>query len=159
MKISKQYIIIFAITIVTAVVSFYSGRRYQMTHSPQGQFDRKTSGQFMGSQNTNRAGSGRGAAGMMAMRPLVGEIISQDGKTLTIKLTDESSKLVILSDQSKISKAIVGERTDLTSGQQATIFGIQNSDGSITAQTILIGVTPSDMNGATATESSTFRKK
>ncbi|PIZ99452.1 MAG: hypothetical protein COX77_01550 [Candidatus Komeilibacteria bacterium CG_4_10_14_0_2_um_filter_37_10] len=65
-----------------------------------------------------------------------GEIISQDDKTITIKLQDSGSAIVFLSTNTKINKMADGSLTDLAVGKTVMISGTKNQDGSIIAQSI-----------------------
>lgn len=69
-------------------------------------------------------------------RPLTGEITNQDEKTITLKSLDGSSKIVLLSSETQINKAQTATIGDLVTGEKVSIFGTQNPDGSITAQSI-----------------------
>jgi hypothetical protein len=53
-------------------------------------------------------------------------------------LPDGSTKIVLLSDTTTVNKATTGTLSDLTKGQQVAVFGQENSDGSVTAQTVQI---------------------
>ena len=66
----------------------------------------------------------------------MGEISAQDEKTITVKLQDGSSKIILLSDKTSINKASVGLISDLTVGEKVAVFGTSNADGSVTAQNI-----------------------
>jgi hypothetical protein len=72
-------------------------------------------------------------------RPVSGQIISQDDKSITLKLNDGSTKIVILSNKTEISKATTGTKADLKNGERVMAIGTQNSDGSITANLVSIG--------------------
>jgi len=61
-----------------------------------------------------------------------------EDKSITIKLSDGSSKIVLYTDKTTYEKSIDGSRTDLQNGQQVMVLGTQNSDGSITAQSVQI---------------------
>jgi hypothetical protein len=80
-----------------------------------------------------------GQRGTTGMTPVGGEIISQDDTSVTVKMPDGSSKIVILSENTTINKSSTGSKTDLKTGEQITAFGTQNQDGSVTAQNISIG--------------------
>jgi hypothetical protein len=54
-------------------------------------------------------------------------------------LPDDSSKIILLTDTSEINKTEEGSIEDLSEGTKITVFGQENSDGSITAQNIQIG--------------------
>jgi hypothetical protein len=66
----------------------------------------------------------------------VGEIISQDNSSLTIKLRDGGSKIVFFSADTKISKMDAGSLADLKIGESVMANGTANADGSVTAATI-----------------------
>lgn len=68
--------------------------KYQQSKSPRfGNFQNMRGGQFQ-----QRAGSGQ--------RIVNGEIISVDDKSITVKLSDNSSKIVILTDTTALNKQL-----------------------------------------------------
>ncbi|MEK7166031.1 MAG: DUF5666 domain-containing protein, partial [Patescibacteria group bacterium] len=75
---------------------------------------------------TNRGDNGR----------VQGEILATDGKSLTVKLGDGSSKIVILSAGTTVSETATSSAAALKVGDQVAVLGSQNSDGSVTAQNI-----------------------
>lgn len=103
------------------------------------------------SKKTNVAGFARGANGnggqfgalrngtpgsaMMrgGNRQTIGEVISLDDKTMTVKMLDGSSKIVLLSSTMTISKSTDAPKTDLKIGSKVAVFGTTNTDGSQTA--------------------------
>ena len=121
-------------TIIVALVvggaAFFGGMQYQKT-----QASGSMQGQFRGPNGGPQGGSGN----RQGMMPVSGEIISQDDTSITVKLQDGSSKIVILSDDTNINKSSEGSKTDLKTGETITAFGTTNSDGSITAQNVSIG--------------------
>jgi len=121
------------ILVVVAAAAFFGGMKYQEVRRgnvlAQGGNEGQGHGQFQRDQGGNRVG----------FRPVSGEIISQDDNSITVKLQDGSSKIVILSKNTAINKASTGAQSDLKTGERIAVFGTNNSDGSITAQNISIG--------------------
>jgi len=72
-------------------------------------------------------------------RPVAGEIIEKDEKSITIKLQDGSSKIVMLPGNTEIRKVTAGSRNDLKQGERVFVVGKENSDGSVTASIVQIG--------------------
>ncbi|MCL4366320.1 DUF5666 domain-containing protein [Patescibacteria group bacterium] len=73
---------------------------------------------------------------------------SDDLKSITVKLSDGSSKIILLSAQTQLNKAEVAAKSDLAVGERVAVFGSVNSDGSVNAQNIQLnpqrrGSTPS----------------
>lgn len=72
-------------------------------------------------------------------RPVSGEIIESDEKSITVKLADGSSRIIFVGDSVQINKIAPGTKEDLTQGTQVLIIGSENPDGSINANSIQIG--------------------
>jgi hypothetical protein len=120
--------------VITAVIAlgagFFGGMKYQQTKTPS--FNRMANG--------GRGGNfGNGAnGGMMNIRPVNGDVISSDDKSLTVKMADGSSKIVLISATTTITKSQAGAKADIQANGKVSVFGQQNSDGSVTAQSIQI---------------------
>ena len=134
----------FIIAIVLALgIGFFAGTKYQSSKAV-------TIGNGRG-QFTQGQGRNGGQAFMNGRNgQTIGEIISVDDKSITVKMNDGSSKIVILGSTLNINKASAGTKADLTVGTRVGVFGNVNSDGSVTAQSIQInpiqiqrGATPS----------------
>lgn len=121
------------LTILVGSISFFAGTKYNQskTSSLNG-----FGNVYPGQQNRMIQGGIRG--GRIGQNLIIGEIISKDDKSITIKLKDGGSKIVFLSDKTAISKIDSGIMTDLKIGEQITTNGSANSDGSLTAQSIQI---------------------
>lgn len=119
----KNIIITILILVIVTGSAFFAGIKYQQSKQPT--FFR----QFSGQQN-QRTGT------RTDFRPVSGEIISVDDKSITVKLQDSSSKIVLFSDKTEINKAIAATKDDLKTGEKVMVIGQQNSDGSVTAQSI-----------------------
>lgn len=83
-----------------------------------------------------RGGNSQIAGAKSGFRPIAGEILSADDKSVTVKLVDGSSKIVLLTDKTVINKAQVATKTDLKTGEKVSVFGQTNTDGSVSAQNI-----------------------
>lgn len=87
-----------------------------------------------GTAGANRAGrQGGGFGGLVA-----GEILKLDGQSLAVKLPDGSTRIVLLSEKTAVTKSETGAVTDLATGLSVRIDGSTNSDGSVTAQSVQI---------------------
>lgn len=124
----KEYLIFIVALIVIGAGAFYGGMRYQQSQRGA------SFGQFNGQNRMGRFA--QMGMGQNNFRPLRGQITSSDDKSVTLKLPDGSSKIVILSDSTSISEATAASKQALKNGTQVVIFGNQNSDGSVTASNI-----------------------
>ncbi len=131
----KKILPIIITAIIVGGIAFYGGMKYgQSTGSGAGatptNFQR--SGQVGGSSTVRRGGMGQNG-GFVG-----GEIIAKDKTSITVKLQEGSSKIVFLSSSTPVMKSTQGSSSDLTIGEQVTVTGKANSDGSITAQSVQI---------------------
>ncbi len=114
----KQNVLVFAlITVIIGGGSFYGGMKYQQSKTPV--------------RSTGARGRTQGG-----FRPVNGEIIASDAKSITVKLTDGSSKIIFISNKTVINKAGTATQSELIVGAKVAVFGTDNSDGSVTAQNI-----------------------
>ena len=121
-------IITIIIVIVVGVAAFFGGMQYQKSKTPS----------FAQGQGGFRQRMGQGQ-GQTAFRPVVrGSILSIDNGTMTVKLQDGSSKIVILSGSTAYMKEASATKDDLKVGDTVMATGTSNSDGSVTAQSIQI---------------------
>lgn len=81
---------------------------------------------------------GNRGGGMMGRGGATGTILSMDDKSITIKLIDGSSKIILFSDTTKYSDTKDAKKSDLKVGSEVAAFGTPNSDGSVTATNIQI---------------------
>lgn len=128
--INNNVITIAVVSIVIGGLAFFGGMKYQEIKG------RGASGshQFQGANGRGgQNGGGRFGGGA---RPVNGEILSADATSITVKLADGSSKIVLLNDKTSINKASEGSKDELKTGATVAAFGTENSDGSITASNI-----------------------
>ena len=125
--------------IVIAGGAFYGGMKYEdhvVAQAAPANFRNLTPEQRQQRAAQFGAGAGRGGANGANGNFTVGEIISRDDKSITLKLRDGGSKIVFYSSSTSVQKNAPGSATDLTTGEQVSVMGSANSDGSVTAQNI-----------------------
>jgi len=128
----KKYLPIIIAVIIAGGAGFFVGTQLGggKTANPQPSFGQ---GNFRG-QGTGVAGRGTGSNGGFA----AGSIISADSNSITVKLRDGSSKIIFVSSSTEIMKSVQGSISDLAVGDQVTVTGTSNSDGSVTSQSVQI---------------------
>ncbi len=129
----KNAITTIVLVVVFSGFGFFAGMKYQQKRSPdfRAQFQNGMMRRDMGGIPGNNNQRGRMGGGMT-----IGEIISVDEKSITVKMPDGSSKIVLLSNNTSINKSSLGIVADLKNGEKVSVFGTSNSDGSMTAQNI-----------------------
>jgi hypothetical protein len=125
--------------LVVAAASFYGGILYQKNQRQNFALGNNLLyGNNSGSARNGQTGTNR--QGMMGnrtgFRPVNGEIINVDNKSITVKLVDGSSKIVFLSENTTVSRSTAGVIADLKKGEKVAAFGTENSDGSLSATSV-----------------------
>jgi hypothetical protein len=129
MKNTNNIILTIVLVIAVGVGGFFTGMKYQQSKQP-------TRVDFQSLRGARQSG-GMPAAPQRAGAGMVrGEIIDKDEKSVTVKLPDDSSKIILISENTKINKATEGSVDDLETGKQIVVFGQENSDKSISATNI-----------------------
>lgn len=131
---NNSLVLIIVVAIIVGGAGFFGGMQYQKSQRPA-MGDR----QFMMGGPNGQGQPMQGRPNMQGMAPVSGEVISSDDESVTVKMQDGSSKILILSSDTAINKSTEGTKTDLKTGERITAFGTENSDGSVTAQNISIG--------------------
>jgi hypothetical protein len=137
-EVNKTIIIAVVVVFLAAGGGFFGGITYQKSRQPSfGNFNRQQGqggNQVMGNGGFGtRGGNGQNRIGF---RPVNGEITEINDKSMTVKLVDGGSKIVILSDKTSVNKAESATISDLKTGSKVAVFGQENADGSVTAQNI-----------------------
>lgn len=117
---NNQMIITVVVIVAVGIAGFFGGMKYQESKNPP--------------RNSNRQlqGNRQGASGA-----IIGQIFSiDDNKSITVKMQDGSSKIVLLSNSVTVSKTDAVSRDDLKVGVSVGVFGTNNPDGSVTASNI-----------------------
>lgn len=130
---SKNIIITVILVVIFAAAGFFTGMNYEKSKT-------FSLGMMMNGRNDSFAGRGYGRFGGMngsnGMQAVRGQIVSVDSNSVTIKLSDGSSKIVVLPSSATIYKTDKATTSDLSSGENVMVFGTTNSDGSVTAQMV-----------------------
>lgn len=139
MKDYKILLVVLGVSILTAGAGFYGGLLFQKSRTPKIGLNGFMSRDFVRNGKNQMPFSGAGGRmGGGVLRPIVGEILSKDDKSVTVKMQDGSSKIVMLSSTTVINKAEKVDAGALAVGGTIRVFGTTNPDGSVTAQDILL---------------------
>ena len=140
-KSSSKVGIVVVLLIIFAAGGFYGGTVY--AKGKKGSFTAGRGGQmgqFGGNVSLPAGQAGGVAGGARGARAgggfIAGEVLSKDAQTLTIKLPDGGSKIILLSDKTEVVKTTTTTLDDLTVGANLMITSTTNDDGSLTAQNI-----------------------
>lgn len=127
--------IVIILILVAGGVGFLTGVKYQQSKQPPRP-------DFQAMRGMKGASGLQRPAGSEAVR---GEIIDKDEESITVKLPDDSSKIVLVSENTTVNKATEGSMEDLETGKQVMIFGQTNSDGSVSATNIQLDFRPREL--------------
>ncbi len=153
MKRSSVIALLVAVAVIGGAAGFFGGMSYGKSN-PSVQAAMSTVANLTAEQRSQLGGGGfpGGAAGAGAGADAAtgargggftsGSIVGKDATTITLKLSDGSTKYVLYSASTTISKTDTGTEADLATGKDVTVVGSTNSDGSITATRIQLGTLP-----------------
>jgi len=144
--------------VVVVGVSFYGGMKYGAGNTSAQNLSAGARG--TGFQRIEGAGGAAGRTGALQNGGFVsGEITSKDEKSITVTLRDPrqmngatspsqggglaspsqgGSRIVFFSSSTQVMKSTSGSLDDLKAGEQITVTGNMNTDGSVTAQSVQI---------------------
>lgn len=145
---TNQIIAVLVLLVVFSGASFFAGTKYQQRRVTPGFNNQQLAngtglGQGLGrglnndNVNTN-TDTTRNRGQTPGFRQTVGEIISLDDKSITVKMADGSSRIVLISDSTSINQSVTASRDDLKVGLQVAVMGNQNTDGSVSCSNIEI---------------------
>ncbi|MFA6105640.1 MAG: hypothetical protein WC725_03555 [Patescibacteria group bacterium] len=132
------------ISVVLIGAAFYGGMMYGKSTATAAALANRRN--FQGG---NQQGGGRTNVGNAGVN-ITGEILSKTDNTLTIKLRDGGSKIVVFSSSTPVRMFSEASRDQIEVGKNITALGTANSDGSITAQSIQlreVSSTPAGFQG------------
>lgn len=136
---NKNIISILVVAIIVGGGAFFGGMKYQQSQTANN-FKNRQFGNVNGTGNfVGRNGQGRGTGSNgMGFRPVTGSILSVDNGSISIKMQDGSSKIVLLPNSATVTKTDAAPLSDLKEGETVAVIGVTNSDGSVTAQNVQI---------------------
>lgn len=146
---NKKYLLPIGLSVLSLVIGFGLGILYQQNHlkstfsNRSGQFQ-QIGGNMTGGNRNNPSGQGQGNGGTglrngSGSGAVFGEITKIDDSSITVKTTDGSSKIVLISDSTVFNQATTASKDDLKVGTQIRASGTTDSNtGSVTGQTIEI---------------------
>lgn len=146
MVMKNQNIIIACVitAFIAGGVGFVAHGKIQDRYQGTGRMGDNNARQFM-MDNRDDDEQGRGkfnkgdGQGMMGRGPAqTGEVTAKDAKTLTLKMSDGSTKLVILSDTTSYRASTESSLDKVEVGTKIAAFGTQSTDGSTVATSIEI---------------------
>ena len=135
MNSSKLLIAIAVTALLVGASGFFAGIQYRKSQEP-------TAGDFQSMREQARSGNlppGLGERLQGQGRPVSGEIIDRDEESITVKLPDGSSRIILVGSETKISESTPSAKNKLTEGVQVFVNGTENPDGSLNATSIQIG--------------------
>ncbi|MCR4326610.1 MAG: hypothetical protein NUV52_03070 [Candidatus Roizmanbacteria bacterium] len=123
--------------VIILSLGFLGGTVYQKNQQPSGSLGRRSSN----FQSNGVAPSNEESVPpiQQGAGPVSGSVISKDQTTVTIQLSDGSTKIIVYSDDTQINKLSAGTLADVQTGEKITVMGSTNTDGTVTARTISIG--------------------
>ena len=121
------------VAIVVGAAAFFGGMKYSQAQTPS----RGVRAAGAGGQFFTRSGNS-GSPGNTQFSGTFGQIISKDSNSVTVKLQDGSSRIVLISSTTPVMKSVSGSLADLVVGDNVAVTGTANSDGSVTASQIQI---------------------
>jgi len=129
--VKNNYVLIIVVAIFVGIVAFFGGVKYQESKTNSGDFARRFQ-----NGTWNRTGGQNVQGRFGGSRPVAGEILNVDDKSMTVKLQDGSSRIVLLSDKTSITKVSQASKSDLKVGERVLAIGTENSDGSVSVVNI-----------------------
>jgi hypothetical protein len=131
---NKNTMILVAVVliIIAAAGGFFGGMMYQKNQTP-------TFGAAAGRGNfAGRFGTGQGGQNAAAFRPVRGQVLDMSSDSMTVKLSNGSTEIVVLSSSTAFMQSTKAGLSDIKTGDTVNVVGTANSDGSVTAQDVQI---------------------
>ncbi|MBI3632366.1 MAG: hypothetical protein HY225_02870, partial [Candidatus Vogelbacteria bacterium] len=115
-------------SVVVIIIVFFAGLELGRSRSSINTTDDQGGQQTQ--RGTSRGTNGRGFGAGERGGGTFGQIVAVDDKSITVQQRDGSSKIVFIAGSTSVTKSAPGSVKDLQVGQQITVTGTINSDGS-----------------------------
>jgi hypothetical protein len=131
MKNTNMIIVAAAVLIIVAAAGgFFGGMMFQKSQI--------ASAGAMGRSNFAARFGGQAGQNAAAFRPVRGQVLSTSANSLTVKMSDGSTRIVVLSSSTSFVQSTKAALTDIKTGDTVNVVGTANSDGSVTATDVQI---------------------
>ncbi len=132
----KTWTIFIVVLIMVGAGTFYAGDKYGASKNTVGtansQFAARTGARQGGAGTTRGAGAAAAGGGMVA-----GQVVTKDQTTITVQAGNNAgSKVILYTSSTSVRKTVDITTKDVMVGQNISVRGTANSDGSITANSI-----------------------
>jgi hypothetical protein len=135
---SAKVILPIILVLVGLGAGFFGGIQYRNYQINKARAAGGAAGTFQRFTGTRTGGTGTGAGVRGGAGAVTGSVLSMDTASLTVKLADGSTKIVLFGGSTTYSNTVTAQATDLKVGSPVAVFGTPNSDGSVTATNIQI---------------------
>lgn len=143
MKINKILVISALLIVVALGGGFLAGITYEKGKSVV------RNAMYTFGQNGQVRGRFGGQAGQN-FRPVRGEVVSLDKNSMTVKLPNGNSEIVVFGPSTQFAQSSTASASDVKTGSTVMAVGTQNSDGSVTASDVQIN--PQSMRSPSPTK-------
>jgi len=126
---NTMILVVVVLVIIAAAGGFFGGMMYQ-----KGQ----TSSVAMTGRGNYATRFGQGGQNAASFRPVRGQVLSLGANSLTVKLSNGNTEIVVLSSSTAFMQSMQATLSDVKTGDTVNVVGTQNSDGSVTAQQVQI---------------------
>ena len=115
--------------IIAAGAGFFGGMMFQ-----------KNQGSTLGTMGRGNftARFGQNGQNVANFRPVRGQVLNMGNNSLTVKMSDGSTRIVVLSSSTTFAQSAKAALSDIKSGDTVNVVGTANSDGSVTATDVQI---------------------
>jgi hypothetical protein len=135
----NQIVITLVLLIVFSTGSFFAGTKYQQKKNIS-QFSQRNMTNIPSRNSTGRGADTTTGTGQMkgnnGFNQTIGEVVSIDDTSITVKTADGGSKIILISDSTVFSQSTTVVKSDIKVGAKIAVMGSTNTDGSLTGKRI-----------------------